>query len=137
MRLIRILCAAPLTLGLAALLAPAAAADSPSPSPTATASAGGAAAATTFGTSFLTATTLAPAQDAAVTAATGDYLYWSFAATQGQTATVQVTVALPPSADRHGPQTWALDLFDGLRRRQACTAARRTPPSTRTPARSP
>ncbi|MGF1428025.1 peptidase [Kitasatospora sp. LaBMicrA B282] len=121
MRLIRILTAAPLALGLATLLAPAAAADAPSP--TASASAGAAAPTTTdFGTSFLTATTLAPGQDAAVTAATGDYLYWSFAASEGQTATVQVTVALPPAADRHGSQTWSLDLYDGLRRLQACTA---------------
>jgi hypothetical protein len=121
MRLIRTLTAAPLALGLAALLAPAAFADSPSPS--AAASAGGSpGTATTFGTSFLTATTLTAGQDAAVTAATGDYLYWSFAASEGQTATVQVTVSLPPSTDRHGPQTWSLELFDGLRRRQACTA---------------
>ena len=31
-------------------------------------------------------------------------------------------MTLPPSADRHGRQTWSVELFDGLRRRQSCTA---------------
>jgi hypothetical protein len=105
--------------------APVAVAASPSaqPSPAATASASGAAApATSAGTSFLTATTLAPGQDADVAAATGDYLYWEFAASAGQTDTAQVDVTLPAAGDRHGPQSWTVELFDGLRRRQACTA---------------
>ncbi|GAA2825710.1 hypothetical protein GCM10010441_57730 [Kitasatospora paracochleata] len=55
-------------------------------------------------------------------ASTGDYLYWAFAASEGQTDTVQVNVDLAASADRHGPQTWTVELFDGLRRRQSCTA---------------
>ncbi|MDH6117706.1 hypothetical protein ABH930_005438 [Kitasatospora sp. GAS204A] len=101
--------------------APAAQADSASPSPSASAS-GSAAPVTSSGTSFLTATTLAPGQAARVAAATGDYLYWAFAASAGQTDTVTVDVTLPPAAQRHGPQTWTVDLFDGLRRRQACTA---------------
>ncbi|GAB2702045.1 hypothetical protein GCM10010442_20220 [Kitasatospora kifunensis] len=77
---------------------------------------------TSSGTSFLTATTLAPGQSAEVAASTGDYLYWAFAASAGQTDTVKVDVTLPPSTDRHGSQTWTVDVFDGLRRRQACTA---------------
>ncbi|MEU9128247.1 peptidase [Kitasatospora sp. NPDC048540] len=110
-----------LALGLTALAAPAASAASPSasPSPSASASAGPV---TTAGTTFLTAATLAPGQDATVAASTGDYLYWAFAASEGQTDTVQVNVTLPPSADRTGPQTWSVELFDGLRRRQSCTA---------------
>ncbi|WP_329585967.1 peptidase [Kitasatospora sp. NBC_01250] len=103
-----------------ALGAPAARAASPSAQPSSSAS--GAAPVTSSGTSFLTATTLAAGQSAQVTASTGDYLYWAFAASAGQTDTVKVDVTLPPSAQRHGSQTWTVDLFDGLRRRQACTA---------------
>ncbi|MFI9271128.1 peptidase [Kitasatospora sp. NPDC052896] len=106
-----------LTLG-PATAARADAAPSASPSP----SAGGIAPATTAGTSFLTATNLAPGQDATVAASTGDYLYWGFGASEGQTPTATLTVTLPPAADRHGPQTWTVELLDGLRRRQACTA---------------
>ncbi|MFF1798598.1 peptidase, partial [Kitasatospora sp. NPDC058263] len=49
-------------------------------------------------------------------------LYWAFGASEGRTATVGLTVGLAPSADRHGPQTWSVEVFDGLRRRQSCTA---------------
>ncbi len=81
---------------------------------------------TTAGTSFLTATTLAPGQDATVPVSIGDYLYWAFAASEGQTDTVRVNVALPPAAQRHSSQTWTVELFDGLRRRQSCTAGPQT-----------
>ncbi|MGW6912819.1 peptidase [Kitasatospora sp. NPDC054939] len=107
---------------LASLLAlPAAPASAASPSPSAS---GGSTTApvTKAGTSFLTAVTLAPGQDAKVSASTGDYLYWSFGASEGQTPSVGLTVSLAPSADRHGPQTWSVEVFDGLRRRQSCTA---------------
>ncbi|MFF7638237.1 peptidase [Kitasatospora sp. NPDC008050] len=112
-------------LALGVLGAPAAQAASPSAQPSSSSSsssASGAAPVTTSGTSFLTATTLAPGQSAQVAASTGDYLYWAFAASAGQTDTVKVDVTLPPSAQRHGTQTWTVDVFDGLRRRQACTA---------------
>ncbi|MGW4382887.1 peptidase [Kitasatospora sp. NPDC004531] len=102
------------------LLAPGASAASPSPSPSASGSAKPVL--NSVGTSFLTATTLAAGQDADVPVSTGDYLYWAFPAAEGQTATVQVKVTLPEAADRHGAQTWTVELFDGLRRRQACTA---------------
>ncbi|MEV8096017.1 peptidase [Kitasatospora sp. NPDC085879] len=113
--------AAVLPLGLGALLAaaPSAAAASPSPAPSGSAAA---AAVTTAGTTFLTATPLPAGKAAVVSASTGDYLYWAFAASEGRTDTVHVTVTLPPSADRHGTQTWSVELFDGLRRRQSCTA---------------
>ncbi|MFC5180754.1 peptidase [Actinomadura harenae] len=108
-----------LLLGSAAALAvlpaaavPAAAGTSPSPRPVIG----------TAGTSFLTATTVEPGQPVRVPASTGDYLYWSFAAAAGQTGRIAVTVALPPAASRHGAATYAIDVFDGLRRRQACTA---------------
>lgn len=93
---------------------PAFADDSASPGPEATVS--------TAGTSFLTATTVRPGQSADVSGSTGDHLYWSFAASAGQTDQVDVTVTLPPAANRHGAATWTADVFDGLRRRQACTA---------------
>ncbi|MFE0462855.1 peptidase [Kitasatospora sp. NPDC058965] len=117
----RILGAALLGAVLSVAVAPVAVASSPSPaaSPSAT---GSAAPVANAGTSFLTATTLAPGQDADVAAATGDYLYWEFAASAGQTDTVRVDVTTPAATDRHGPQTWTVELFDGLRRRQACTA---------------
>ncbi|MFD0529627.1 peptidase [Kitasatospora arboriphila] len=113
--------AAVLPIGLGALLAaaPSAAAASPSPAPSGSADT---APVTTAGTTFLTATPLPAGRTAAVSASTGDYLYWAFAASEGQTDTVHVTVALPPSGDRHGAQTWSVELFDGLRRRQSCTA---------------
>ncbi|MFD5563277.1 peptidase [Kitasatospora griseola] len=100
------------------LLAPTATAASPSPSASGTAKP----VLNSVGTSFLTATTLAAGQDADVPVSTGDYLYWAFPASEGQTATVEVKVTLPDAADRHGPQTWTVELFDGLRRRQACTS---------------
>ncbi|MFF4340489.1 peptidase [Kitasatospora sp. NPDC001540] len=105
------------------LLAPtSASAASPSASPSASASGTAKPVVNSVGTSFLTATTLASGQDADVPVSTGDYLYWAFPAAEGQTATVQVKVTLPDAADRHGAQTWTVELFDGLRRRQSCTA---------------
>ncbi|GAA3004007.1 peptidase [Kitasatospora sp. NPDC006786] len=106
-------------LALSALGAPAASAASPSPSASAN---GTPAPATKAGTSFLTAVNLSPGQDANVSVSTGDYLYWAFGASEGQTPTVDLTVNLAPTADRHGPQTWSVEVFDGLRRRQSCTA---------------
>jgi hypothetical protein len=76
----------------------------------------------TAGTSFLTATTVRPGQSAQLSASTGDYLYWSFAAAAGQTDRIAVTVTLPTDTNRLGAATWNVDVFDGLRRRQACTA---------------
>ncbi|WP_395294664.1 peptidase [Kitasatospora hibisci] len=98
------------------LAAPAASAASPSPT-----ASGTPAPATKAGTSFLTAINLSPGQDAKVAASTGDYLYWAFGASEGQTPTVGLTVGLAAAADRHGPQTWSVEVFDGLRRRQSCT----------------
>ncbi|MGW2253621.1 peptidase [Kitasatospora sp. NPDC001660] len=118
-RTLRGILAAAALLPALALAAPAASAASPSPSPSAS---GTAAPATKAGTSFLTAVNLSPGQDANVAASTGDYLYWAFGAAEGQTPTVSVTVNLAPGKDRHDSQTWAVEVFDGLRRRQACTA---------------
>ncbi|WP_377269747.1 peptidase [Peterkaempfera sp. SMS 1(5)a] len=99
-----------------------AAADTATPAPTGS----GPATVTTAGTSFLTAATVQPGQQVQVSGSDGDYLYWSFAAAAGQTDSVSVTVTLPPSTGRHGPATWTVDVFDGLRRRQACTAGDQT-----------
>ncbi|MEU0245514.1 hypothetical protein ABZ192_14505 [Streptomyces sp. NPDC006235] len=109
MRIVRALSAALLTLGLAA--APAAADASPSPSQDASA------APTRAGTSFRTATEFEQGQRATASGSTGDYLYWSFPADTGQRPTVRATVKLP---DTHAAQTWQIDVYDGLRRRQAC-----------------
>ncbi|MEU6658267.1 hypothetical protein [Streptomyces sp. NPDC046821] len=72
------------------------------------------------GTSFRTAKEFAPGQRATASASTGDYLYWSFPADAGQRPTVKATVKLPDSAERPSGATWRVDVYDGLRRRQAC-----------------
>ncbi|MFF0731636.1 hypothetical protein ACFYVK_08505 [Streptomyces chartreusis] len=110
MRITRVLSGALLALGLAA--GPAAADSSPSPSAS---EEGGAP--TTAGTSFRTATEVEQGQTATASASTGDYLYWSFPADSGQRPTVKATVKLP---DTHAAETWQIDVYDGLRRRQAC-----------------
>ncbi|MGW4462498.1 peptidase [Micromonospora sp. NPDC004704] len=109
----------------AAVAAPASPLPTPSP---------GAVTVTKAGTSFLTATGIGAGQPVNVAGSTGDYLYWSFSASSGQTNDIAINVTLPPSADRHGPSTWAVDVFDGLRRRQACTAGAQAPtvPATET-----
>jgi hypothetical protein len=106
--------------GLICLVAagPAVADDTASPSPDQTVG--------TAGTSFLTATAIDPGQQVRVSASTGDYLYWSFDAAAGETDRLAVTMTLPPGASRHGAATWTIDVFDGLRRRQACTAGSQT-----------
>ncbi|WMI56601.1 hypothetical protein RBH85_07295 [Streptomyces rochei] len=110
MRAVKALSAAVLLLGLAAT--PAAADSSPSAGPS-----GDGDAPTTAGTSFRTATEIEQGQRATANAAAGDYLYWSFPADAGQRPTVRATVRLP---ETHASQTWQVDVYDGLRRRQAC-----------------
>ncbi|MDR3083529.1 MAG: hypothetical protein LBV60_21875 [Streptomyces sp.] len=112
MRIRRVLTTALLLLGVA--VSPAVADSSPSASPSDDSSAP-----TSAGTSFRTATEIEQGQQATASASTGDYLYWSFPADAGQRPTVKATVKLPSSA-RNGTQTWQLDVYDGLRRRQAC-----------------
>lgn len=122
MRITRVLSIALLMAGLAA--GPAAADSSPSANPSAGPS-DGSSAPTRAGSSFRTATEIDQGQQATASGSTGDYLYWSFAADAGQRPTVKATVKLP---DTHAGQTWQLDVYDGLRRRQACQygAATRT-----------
>ncbi|WP_392674053.1 hypothetical protein [Streptomyces sp. LN785] len=121
----RILAGALLT-GIALLTpAGAAAADDPSASPSPSAS-DGAAGPTEAGTTFRTATAVQQDQRATAGASTGDYLYWVFPADAGQRATVKATVTLPESATRHGASTWQVDVYDGLRRRQACMYGHQT-----------
>lgn len=110
MRITRVLSATALLFGLA--VTPAVADSSPSPS----ASEDGGAP-TRAGTSFRTATEFEQGQTATASASTGDYLYWSFPADAGQRPTVKATVKLP---DTHAAETWQIDVYDGLRRRQAC-----------------
>ncbi|MFH8514591.1 hypothetical protein ACH4CE_05600 [Streptomyces gelaticus] len=110
--------------GLALLTsAGAAAADDPSASPSASEDG---AAPTEAGTTFRTATALQQNQRATAEASTGDYLYWVFPADAGQRATVKAKITLPESATRHGASTWQVDVYDGLRRRQACMYGRQT-----------
>ncbi|MET8469144.1 hypothetical protein ABZY90_11865 [Streptomyces sp. NPDC006422] len=75
---------------------------------------------TEAGTSFRTAARMQQDQKATASASTGDYLYWSFPADAGQRPTVKATVELPDPQARHGAQTWRIDVYDGLRRRQPC-----------------
>ncbi|MFG2555645.1 hypothetical protein ACGFWF_37735 [Streptomyces sp. NPDC048581] len=110
MRITSVLNAAILMLGLA--VAPAVADSSPSPSASEDDGAP-----TEAGTSFRTATEIEQGQTATAGASTGDYLYWSFPADAGQRPTVKATVKLP---DTHAAETWQVDVYDGLRRRQAC-----------------
>ncbi|WP_225637056.1 hypothetical protein [Streptomyces solaniscabiei] len=110
MRITRVLSTALLLLGLAA--APAAADSSPSASPS---DDGGAP--NSAGTSFRTATEIEQGQRATANGSAGDYLYWSFPADAEQRPTVKATVKLP---ETHAAQTWRIDVYDGLRRRQAC-----------------
>jgi hypothetical protein len=116
MRITRVLSAAVLMLGLA--VTPAAADSSPSPS----ASQDGGAP-TEAGTSFRTATELEQGQTATASGSTGDYLYWSFPADAGQRPTVHAKVELP---DTHAAETWQVDVYDGLRRRQSCQSGAQT-----------
>ncbi len=104
MRITRTLTAALLMLGLSA--APALAEDEPKDG-----------APTEAGTSFRTATEIEQGQDATASGSAGDYLYWSFPADTGQRPTVKATVKLP---ETHAAQTWQVDVYDGLRRRQSC-----------------
>ncbi|MET8830559.1 hypothetical protein ABZX40_33935 [Streptomyces sp. NPDC004610] len=108
MRIARALTGAFLALGLAT--APAAADTTPPAEDTSDAP-------TEAGTSFRTATELDQAQTGTADASAGDYLYWSFPADSGQRPTVTATVELP---EAHAAQTWQIDIYDGLRRRQAC-----------------
>ncbi|QKZ17743.1 hypothetical protein [Streptomyces chartreusis] len=110
MRVTRVSIGALLALGLAA--GPAAADSSPSPSASEEGDAP-----TTAGTSFRTAAEVEQGQTASASASTGDYLYWSFPADAGQRPTVKATVKLP---ETHAAETWQIDVYDGLRRRQAC-----------------
>ncbi|MFI5684375.1 hypothetical protein [Streptomyces sp. NPDC051636] len=114
MRITRVLGAALLAFGATLALAagPAAAGSSPSAGPS-----GDGKAPTEAGTSFRTATEIDQGQQATAGGSTGDYLYWSFPADSGQRPTVRATVKLPGT---HTAETWQIDVYDGLRRRQAC-----------------
>ncbi|MFD3571857.1 hypothetical protein [Streptomyces sp. NPDC058671] len=121
MRTVRMLAAAALTgAALLGLAAPAALADSPSATADPGADTRSTAGPTEAGTTFRTAARFLPGQHATARAATGDYLYWVFPADTGQRPTVNATVTLPDTALRHGPTTWRVDVYDGLRRRQPC-----------------
>ncbi|GGM25570.1 hypothetical protein GCM10011608_08060 [Micromonospora sonchi] len=111
---------APAALLAGVALAPAAALAAPTPIPSP-----GAVTVTKAGTSFLSATPVAAGQPVRVGASTGEYLYWSFPAAAGETHEINATVSL--AANRSGRSTWAVEVFDGLRRRQACTAGAQTP----------
>ncbi|WP_151769994.1 hypothetical protein [Streptomyces abyssomicinicus] len=123
MRLIRAFGGALLFLGLAVV--PAAADTSPSPSGSGD---GESAAPTEAGTSFRSATAIGPGVRATAQGSTGDYLYWSFGADATERPTVRASVRLP---EEHAGETWQIDVYDGLRRRQACRygAQTRTAPA--------
>ncbi|MEU2155066.1 hypothetical protein ABZ532_08575 [Streptomyces sp. NPDC019396] len=104
----------------AALFALPGTAAADTPSPTASGDAEEAPAPTEAGTSFRTATVVRPGQRATAQGSTGDYLYWQFPADAGERPTVRATVKRPDTKAGHGAHTWRLEVYDGLRRRQAC-----------------
>ncbi|MFJ1809252.1 MULTISPECIES: hypothetical protein [unclassified Streptomyces] len=118
MRITRVLSGALLAFGpvlglaLGPAASPAAADSTPTASPSDDSSAP-----TEAGTSFRTATEIDQGRTATASGSAGDYLYWSFPADSGQRPTVKATVKLP---ETHTTQTWQVDVYDGLRRRQAC-----------------
>ncbi|MFE1441609.1 hypothetical protein [Streptomyces sp. NPDC058739] len=116
MRCTRMFGTALLMLGLAA--APAAADSTPSASPS-----GDSGAPTEAGTSFRTATEIDQGLTATANGSTGDFLYWSFPADAGQRPEVRATVKLP---EAHTGETWQVEVYDGLRRRQACQYGKQT-----------
>ncbi|MEV8225278.1 hypothetical protein AB0P41_04280 [Streptomyces sp. NPDC079167] len=118
-------CAAAL-LAASTLLTSAGAAVADDPSASASPAEDGTAGPTEAGTTFRTATAMRQEQTATADASTGDYLYWSFPADSGQRPTVRAKVSLPESATRHGASTWQVDVYDGLRRRQACVYGHQT-----------
>ncbi|MFF2732856.1 hypothetical protein ACFVS9_33765 [Streptomyces sp. NPDC058008] len=113
-------------LAAVALLTPAGAAVADDASPSASPADGEKAGPTEAGTTFRTATAIQQEQKATADASTGDYLYWAFPADAGQRPTVRAKVTLPQSATRHGASTWQVDVYDGLRRRQACMYGHQT-----------
>ncbi|WP_069169752.1 hypothetical protein [Streptomyces griseus] len=122
-RRLRRACAGALLAGVTLLTsAGAATADDPSASPAGEGGAGP----TEAGTTFRTATPVQQGQTATADASTGDYLYWAFPADAGQRATVRAKITLPENATRHGASTWQVDVYDGLRRRQACVYGHQT-----------
>ncbi|WP_446047095.1 hypothetical protein [Streptomyces olivaceus] len=112
MRFTRVLSAAVVALGLAA--GAAGGATSPPPTPT---QPGDGAGPTQAGPSIRPASQLVHGQQATAGGSAGHYLYWSFPADAGQRPTVRATVKLP---ETHAAETWRIDVYDGLRRRQAC-----------------
>ncbi|GAB3125807.1 hypothetical protein GCM10027160_48820 [Streptomyces calidiresistens] len=76
------------------------------------------------GTSFRTAGVLEQGGVATSSATIGEYLYWVFPVAAGQNANASATVTFRDQGTRSGPTTWRLDLYDGLRRLQPCTAGR-------------
>lgn len=104
--------------GLAILVLPSPVRAAPTPSP-------GATPVTRAGTSFLTATGITAGAPVRVDASIGDYLYWSFPAEAGEWHEITATVSFPKA--RSGSSTWTVEIFDGLRRRQPCTAGAQTP----------
>ncbi len=98
----------------------AAVADDPTASPTDSGKSGDAGAPTEAGTTFRNATAIKQGERATAEASAGDYLYWVFPADAGTRATVTAKVTLDDKAVRKGTSTWQLDVYDGLRRRQAC-----------------
>lgn len=118
-------CAGVLLAG-ATLFTSAGAAVADDPSASASPADGESSGPTEAGTTFRTATPVQQEQTATADASTGDYLYWVFPADAGRRPTVRTKVSLPESATRHGASTWQIDVYDGLRRRQACMYGHQT-----------
>ncbi|MFF6906676.1 hypothetical protein ACFY9Q_12100 [Streptomyces sp. NPDC012389] len=81
---------------------------------------------TEAGTTFRTATALQQGQSGTAQASAGDYLYWVFPADIGQRPTVRAKVKFPAGEAKRSGSTWQIDVYDGLRRRQACQYGHQT-----------
>ncbi|MFD8112670.1 hypothetical protein [Streptomyces microflavus] len=81
---------------------------------------------TEAGTTFRTATALQQGQTGTAQASAGDYLYWVFPADTGRRPTVKATVKFPEGEAKRSASTWQIDVYDGLRRRQACQYGHQT-----------
>ncbi|WP_307721124.1 hypothetical protein [Streptomyces otsuchiensis] len=81
---------------------------------------GDAATPTEAGSGFRTAAVLGESGEGTARATVGEFLYWAFPVAAGHDATATATVTFEDDGARSGPTVWQLDLYDGLRRRQAC-----------------
>ncbi|NJP66534.1 hypothetical protein [Streptomyces spiramenti] len=75
---------------------------------------------TEAGTGFRDAAVLGESGRGTARATVGEFLYWAFPVAAGHDATADATITFEDDGERSGPSVWQLDVYDGLRRKQAC-----------------